>query len=196
MKRMPNLLSTLVQREKDGSIPFPTRKYQIIYADPPWLYKDKLGKKGADHHYKTTDNEILMQLPVQSLADENCTLFMWVTMPLLDTCFELMAAWGFRYKTNAFTWVKCYKGTSNWYVGMGSWTRANAELCLLGTRGKPKRVNNSVVSVVSSPVMGHSSKPPVIRDRIVILMGDLPRIELFARQKTHGWDAWGDEVYT
>lgn len=102
--------------------------------------------------------------------------------------------WGFTYKTCAFTWVKQNRKSDGLFWGLGFWTRANAELCLLATRGRPKRVNKGVHSVVLSHVREHSRKPDEVRDRIVELMGDIPRIELFARQQVDGWDCWGDEV--
>ena len=176
--------------------PFPDKKYNIIYADPPWSYKDKAnaGKRGAGHKYETQDNNWLENLPVRGLAADDCVLFLWVTMPKLSECWELIAKWGFTYKTVAFTWVKRNKKVSSWFWGMGNWTRANAELCLIATKGKPKRINAAVHSVVDTSIEGHSKKPGVVRDRIVKLLGDVPRIELFARQETPGWDVWGDEV--
>lgn len=119
---------------------------------------------------------------------------MWVTMPKLNECFEVIKAWGFEYKTVAFTWVKLNRKSGTPFMGMGRWTRANAEVCLLATRGKPKRISASVHSVVMSALERHSKKPDEVRDRIVRLMGDLPRIELFARQRAEGWDAWGNEI--
>jgi len=138
--------------------------------------------------------EWIDNLPVSNIADDNCVLFLWVTMPKLNECWELIEKWGFNYKTVAFTWVKRNKKSLTWFWGMGSWTRANAELCLLSTKGKPKRISASVHSVIDSPIEEHSKKPQEARNRIVKLMGDLPRIELFARQKVDGWDCWGNEV--
>lgn len=119
---------------------------------------------------------------------------MWVTMPQLPKVFEVIEAWGFEYKTCAFTWVKKNKIKDSWFMGMGNWTRSNSELCLLATKGKPKRIDASILSVVDTPIEKHSKKPDVIKDYIVKLCGNLPRIELFARQKTEGWDVWGNEV--
>jgi N6-adenosine-specific RNA methylase IME4 len=133
-------------------------------------------------------------LDIGSIAADNCVLFMWVTMPKLNECFPLLQKWGFEYKTVAFTWVKLNKKSPGYFMGMGRWTRANAEVCLLATRGSPKRISAGVHSVVATPLEGHSKKPNEVRTRIVQLMGDLPRIELFARNKTDGWDCWGDEV--
>ena len=115
-------------------------------------------------------------------------------MPQLPNVFEVINSWGFVYKTCGFTWVKKNKIKDSWFMGMGNWTRSNSELCLLAVKGKPKRIDASVLSVVDTPIEQHSKKPDVVKSHIVKLCGDLPRIELFARQKTNGWDAWGNEV--
>ena len=177
-------------------IPFPNKKYNIIYADPPWSYKDKAlaGNRGAGCKYSTQSAEWLNKLPVKNLSKDNCILFMWVTMPKLNECFALIESWGFEYKTCAFTWVKKNKLKNTWFMGMGRWTRANAELCLIATKGKPKRINAGLISVIDTPIERHSKKPDCVRGKIVELCGDLPRIELFAREKTEGWDVWGNEV--
>lgn len=178
--------------------PFPAKKYQIIYADPPWSYRDKAlaGDRGAACKYDTQETYILEELPVKDIADKDCALFLWVTMPKLDECMSLISAWGFNYKTCAFTWVKRNKESRDWFIGMGRWTRANAELCLIATKGSPKRINAGIRSVVDVPVEEHSKKPYVVKKLIVELMGNLPRIELFSRQHTDGWDSWGDEAGT
>ena len=175
---------------------FPNKKYKIIYADPPWSYKDKAlaGNRGAGCKYQTQSQEWLKQLPISKITDNDCILFLWVTMPKLNECFELIKAWGFEYKTVAFTWVKRNKKSNTWFMGMGCWTRANSEICLLATKGKPKRINASVHSVIDTPIEIHSKKPDITKERIVKLVGELPRIELFARQKTDGWDSWGNEI--
>lgn len=180
----------------DVIIPFPDKQYQIIYADPPWSYRDKAltGNRGAGCKYPTQESEWLQKLPVQDIAQENCVLFLWVTMPKLNECFDLIKAWGFEYKTCAFTWVKRNKKATSWFWGMGRWTRANAEICLLATKGNPKRICAGVHSVIDTPIEEHSKKPQEVRKRIVELMVDLPRIELFARTSTDGWDVWGNEV--
>ena len=172
------------------------KKYQIIYADPPWLYRDKssAGNRGASFKYDVQDHKWICGLPVENISDDNCVLFLWITMPQLPNVFEVIKEWGFVYKTCAFTWVKRNKLQPSWFMGMGNWTRANSELCLLATKGKPKRVSAAVHSVVDTPIEKHSKKPDVVKDRIVQFCGDLHRIELFARQKTEGWDVWGNEL--
>lgn len=171
------------------------KKYKIIYADPPWSYNDKaLARGGAERHYTTTDTKDLCGIDVSSIADDDCILFMWATFPKIADALELISAWGFTYKTNAFTWIKTNKVSSTLFWGMGSWTRANAEICLLATRGKPKRLDAGVHQVIMHPIMQHSRKPDEARQRIVRMMGDIPRIELFAREAPEGWDVWGDQA--
>lgn len=110
----------------------------------------------------------------------------------------MMESWGFQYKTAAFVWVKKYAKSGKNFFGMGAYTRSNAEVCLIGITPKLKAKewvrSHSVRQIVESPVEEHSKKPDVVRDLIVELFGDLPRIELFARQRADGWDAWGNEV--
>lgn len=212
-------------------------KYQIIYADPPWEYKDKAkaGKRGSEFKYPCMNIEDIKSLPVSNICADNAALFLWCTAPQLPVGFEVMKAWGFQYKTIAFTWVKLNKkpvasvdiikdsfkyntlrgfkaphlpenirvlegdtehGIDIYsdFMGMGSYSRQNSEFCLLGIKGKMKRQSASVRQVVMSSREEHSKKPNEVRDRIVQLFGDLPRIELFARQHAPGWDVWGDEV--
>lgn len=176
-------------------IPFPDKKYSIIYADPPWSYIDKEIPGGAFTRYDTQSNDWVRDLPVREIADDNCVLFIWVTAPKLnENIWDIIKSWGFEYKTVAFTWVKTNKVSKSFFWGLGRWTRANAEFCLIATKGNPKRVSMGVHSVVCSPVSRHSEKPDEVRQRIVQLMGDIPRIELFARQKIEGWDVWGNEA--
>ena len=173
---------------------FPDKKYQIIYADPPWEYDDKAlsGNRGAGCKYDLMNESQLQSLPVGNIADENCLLFMWSTFPKLQDGLTLMESWGFTYKTVAFTWLKTNQNGSD-FMGMGRWTRANQEIVLFGTKGKPKRINAGISQVVKSVIKSHSQKPNTVRDKIIELVGDLPRIELFARTKVHGWDVWGND---
>ena len=136
----------------------------------------------------------LCALPVPELAAKDCALFLWATFPQLPEALRLIRAWDFRYKTVAFVWLKRNRKNPSWFYGMGYWTRSNAEICLLATKGKPKRQSAGVHQFIISPIEQHSKKPDEARDKILALMGDLPRVELFARQKTPGWDAWGNEI--
>ena len=172
------------------------KKYSIIYADPPWSYKDKAkaGNRGASCKYPTQSLGWLKSLPIKEIAADNCVLFLWVTMPQLPNAFELLKAWEFDYVTNGFTWVKKNKKADTLFTGLGHWTRSNSELCLIARRGKPKRISAKVHSVIMTPIEGHSKKPDIVRDKIVELMGDLPRVELFARNTSSGWDCLGDGI--
>lgn len=173
------------------------KKYGIIYADPPWhyrVYSKKGAGRSAESHYPTMTIEEIQALPVSELADKDCALFMWITFPLLKESLSVLSAWGFKFKTIAFVWIKQNRKSDSLFWGMGYWTRANAEFCVLATKGEPKRMAKNVHQVIVSHIEEHSKKPDEARRRIVRLMGDLPRIELFARQKSAGWDVWGNEV--
>lgn len=173
------------------------KKYRVIYADPPWqyrVYSQKGAGRSAESHYPTMSISDIRSLPVAELADKDCALFLWVTMPCLMEGLSVLDAWGFTYKTIAFVWVKQNKKADSLFWGMGYWTRSNVEFCVLATKGSPKRMSAAVHQVIMAHIEEHSKKPQEARDRIVQLMGDVPRIELFARQKTEGWDVWGNEV--
>lgn len=174
------------------------KKYNIIYADPPWSYRtwSEKGKekKSPENHYPCMKKEDIQNLPIPQMCADDCILFLWVTFPCLEEGLELIKKWGFEYKTCGFTWVKRNKKSDSYFWGLGYWTRANAEICLIATKGKPKRVSKSVHQICDARIMEHSKKPSEVRDRIVQLCGDLPRIELFARQHADGWDCWGNEV--
>jgi N6-adenosine-specific RNA methylase IME4 len=173
------------------------KKYQIVYADPPWLYKVWAGKgKTAANHYNLMSIKDICNLPIADITDKDCVLFLWITPPCLESAFDVIKAWGFKYKTVGFTWVKLNKKGKGLFWGLGYWTRANAEMCLIATKGNPHRIAKNVHQIIESVVGEHSKKPFEARNRIVQLMGDLPRIELFAREKYQGWDVWGNEVDT
>lgn len=169
-------------------------KYQIIYADPPWRYDRKGVQGAAEKIYPTMTQEEICKLPVADIADENAVLFLWATFPKLREALQTISAWGFEYKSVAFVWLKLNKSGKGWFYGLGFWTRGNAEICLLATKGRPKRKSNRVHQFIISPLRGHSQKPDEARDKIIELVGNLPRVELFAREKADGWDAWGNEV--
>lgn len=174
-------------------------KFNIIYADPPWAYKDKRDKHkrlcgGALSHYDTLSLSELKELPINQISEDNCMLFLWATFPNLREAIELMESWGFKYKTQAFTWIKTNKKNGQPFFGIGYYTKSNAEVCLLGVKGKPIKVSNSVSSVIISPREGHSKKPDIVRNKIVQLCGDIPRIELFSRNSYEGWTTVGNEI--
>lgn len=181
------------------------KKYKIIYADPPWRFKnwsmkklavrgEKWARKNGRSPYDVMDNEDIYKLPIQNIADKNCILFLWATYPKLQEALETIKSWGFEYKTVAFTWVKQNKVSDGFHFGLGYWTRGNPEICLLATKGKIKRVSKFVANLQISHLRGHSQKPDIIREKIIELVGNLSRVELFARQKTEGWDVFGNEV--
>lgn len=174
------------------------KKYNIIYADPPWEYRvwsKKGAGRSAESHYKTMNKEEIQKLPIKNILADNCVLFLWVTAPCLEEGLELIKEWGFTYKTFGFTWIKENKKSNSLFWGMGYYTRANAEICILATKGKTlPRISRKVHQVIISKIEEHSKKPNEARKRIVELFGDLPRIELFARQEVEGWDCWGNEV--
>lgn len=182
------------------------RKYDIIYADPPWAYKvwsEKTAGRTASRHYNTQSLGYLACLDIASLSNPDCVLLMWATFPCLAEAFALGRAWGFRYKTVAFVWVKRNRHNHDLFLGMGYYTRANAEVVLLFTKGRPlKRVNKDVPQVLICPKGKHSQKPPEIRRRIERLFGDRRRLELFARSRDgffpdteyEGWDVFGNEA--
>lgn len=169
------------------------RKYNIIYADPPWQYWES-GNKNQALHYTTMSIDDICNLPIKDIADADCVLFLWVTYPILQEAFKVIEAWGFKYSTAAFVWVKKNKQKDTPFVGCGAWTRANSELCLLATKGNIMRLDASVSQVVETPIEEHSKKPDIVRDLITKLVGELPRVELFCRHPADGWDVWGNEA--
>ena len=133
------------------------KKYQIIYADPPWQYKvwsRKSNSRSAESHYRTMNIEDIINLKgfINEISDENCILFIWVTYPCLKEGLKVIEQWGFQYKTCGFTWVKKNKKSNSWFWGMGYWTRANSELCLIATKGKIKRISKKVHQIIDTPI--------------------------------------------
>jgi len=182
------------------------KKYQIIYADPPWKYSFPGTRKNKADDYKTMNNAEIKNFDLGSIADEDSILFIWGIWTALSDTLEVIKSWGFEYKTVGFVWVKTNKNLDvNQYkflpddrfddfFGMGYYTRSNSEYCLIATKGNIKPIRNDIRQIVYHPIRSHSQKPNEVRERIVKLMGNLPRIELFAREKHPGWDAWGNEV--
>ena len=179
------------------------KKYNIIYADPAWCsdYHSgglKNGRGLARQHYSVMTTDEIKNLPVKDIKTDDSILFMWATFPCIKSAIEVIEAWGFRYVTVGFTWIKKNKKSDSLFWGMGQYTRANAEVCLIGISKNFKATKqiktHKIHSVISTPVEEHSKKPDCVREKIVELCGDLPRIELFARQYANGWDCWGNEV--
>ena len=179
------------------------KKYKIIYADPPWNYGSKSAinnsngndiKPLSDHYVTMRLNE-MKHLPIKSMIDDDAACFMWVTDSHLDEAIELFKAWGFKYKTIAFNWIKT-TSKGNYCKNIAPWTMKSSEVCLMGTKGamtKYKKVNN-IESLVIAERTKHSKKPEEVRRRIELLFGDLPRLEMFARIATDGWDVFGNEA--
>lgn len=169
------------------------KKYNIIYADPPRTFKTYSQKwkekKSAECHYDCMTIEDIYNLPVWDIASDDSVLFLRVTFPLLQEWLETIRRRWFTYKTCWFNRVKKNKKADSFFRWLWYWTRSNSELCLIATKWKPKRISKSVHQVVYEPIREHSRKPDIVRDKIVYLCGDLPRIELFARTHTDWWDA-------
>lgn len=194
----------------------PKHHFAAIYADPPWRFevwngetavKCRSGKPGmhgtyvsASVHYQTMPPDEIAALPVSDLAAEDCCLFLWISWPLLEEAMGLIGPWGFKYKTCAFSWMKgratqleMFRDDADASMGMGYWTRANSEVCLLATRGKPKRINADVRQGIIEPRREHSRKPDCVYGRIERLVAG-PYLELFARTIRPGWSSWGNQV--
>ena len=173
------------------------KKYGAILLDPPWSFKTYSGKKTTPHrcmidHYSVMDRQALADLPILAYAEKDCAIFMWVVDSHLDEAIGLFDRWGFRFKTIAFVWSK--RSVNNKpMIGMGYWTRKQTEICLLATRGKPKRKSKGVRQLIEAQRREHSRKPDEIYGRIEALV-DGPYLEMFARQPWPGWDRWGNET--
>ena len=172
------------------------KKYNIIYADPPWQYRSKecLAKKSIlngelNVHYPTMTLDEIKQLPIPKIAEKDSLLFLWVVSPMLDDCMEVLKSWGYRYATIGFVWDKQKPNP-------GSYTMSQCEVCLIGKKGKiptPRGIRNAR-QFLSEKKEKHSSKPDEIRNRIMAMFPDNSKIELFAREAAEGWDCWGNEA--
>lgn len=180
----------------------PRNHFAAIYADPPWHYEvwAEGSSRTASSKYNVMPTEEIGALPIAQLAADNCALFMWITWPKAQDAFRLFELWGFTYKTCAFSWIKAdarqvemFRDDSDPFVGMGYWTRANSEVCLLGTRGKPQRLNADVRQAIIEPRREHSRKPDCVYSRIERLVAG-PYLELFARTTRENWTSWGNQV--
>lgn len=187
--------------------------YGVVYADPPWHWKSwadvadtpakatTANARDTRKHYELMEDSDLRALPVADLAAENSVLFLWIIWPHMPLALDVITSWGFTYKTCAFAWVKADNTQPSFFVEelsadllLGFWTRANSEVCLLATRGKPKRLNADVRQAIIAPRRQHSRKPDGIHERIERLVAG-PYVELFARQSIRpGWDFWGNQT--
>jgi N6-adenosine-specific RNA methylase IME4 len=188
-------------------------RYRVIYADPPWrfaTYSDKGKGRSAEAHYDCLTIDQIKAIPVRQWAADDAVLLLWATDPLLPRALEVIEAWGFTYKTVGFYWVKLNKSVAarlapdllssngpllterDFFTGLGFWTRANPEPCLLATRGHPKRQAGDVPKLLLAPRREHSRKPEESYGRIERLLPG-PYLELFARQSRPGWDNFGNQ---
>lgn len=187
--------------ENMKQLKFPNKLYKVIYADPPWKYSSRKYQDNGriflklEKQYNTMKIQDIMKLPVNQISDEDCACFLWVTDSHLNEGMQVLSAWGFRYVTIAFVWVK-KTSQGNTCVNYAPWTLKSTEICILGIKGSMTKykVNNKVRALVESPRTIHSKKPNEVRNRIADLFGDVPKIELFAREKVNGWDCWGNQA--
>lgn len=182
---------------KDTKSEFRMKKYKLIYADPAWQYNDKNTggsyKSGAAQKYTVTSIHEMKRLPIHNLADDDCLLAMWHVAPMPQEALDLVKVWGFKLKTmKGFTWHKLTKNGLS-HFGMGHYTRANTEDCLIATKGSPQIESHSIRQFIEAKIGKHSEKPPEIRDKLIKLCGDVNRIELFSRHSIKNWDSWGDQ---
>lgn len=191
-------------------IPFPDKKYSLIYADPPWKYSNELGAQkkygAATSAYSTLKLKDICKLPVANIADSNCTLAMWTTAPKQREAYAVLDAWGFKYVTFLYVWVKLTPNSrtpinyeeilyADLHKGRGQYTKPNVEVCMLARKGYALEIHEvTIPQVIVYPVGAHSAKPLMARKGLEYLFGNIPRIELFARGSVEGWDTWGDET--
>jgi len=167
------------------------KKYGVIYADPPWAYENRASQGAAHKHYPTMGLGELTSIPIDRIAADDCILFLWVTWPQLPMARHL-APPKFAYKTCGFVWVKTDKAGKP-IMGLGNYTRSNTEICLIFAKGRPQILDHGINQLIYAQRRAHSQKPDEVRDLISRLCGDVPKIELFARERVPGWDCWGDD---
>lgn len=175
--------------------------YGAILADPPWpfaTWSHKGQGRSGEAHYRTMSHADMEAMPVAELTAADCVLFMWIVQTQIPHALRLVEAWGFQLKSVAFAWMKgdglpLFPEDITTQIGMGKWTRAEFEQCLLATRGSPKRLDAGVRQCIIEKRREHSRKPDGIHTRIERLVAG-PYCELFARQKRPGWDVWGNET--
>jgi N6-adenosine-specific RNA methylase IME4 len=172
--------------------------YATILADPPWTWSARSpkgeGRSARKHYGLLTLDEIKgMRGKIEAEAASDSALLLWATSPMMPQALEVMQAWGYIFKSVAFVWVKVNKGMCKPFMGLGYWTRQNAEFVLLGTRGQPHRISKAVSQIIIAERREHSRKPDEIYTRIEALLPG-PYLEMFARQRWPGWYSWGDEV--
>lgn len=175
------------------------KKYDVILADPPWKFKvwnkDTGQGRTAESYYPTMSIEELCRLPIKDLASKDSALFLWAVWPsLFEYVPPLLKSWGFEYKTLAWVWIKSKPSGFGFFTGMGYYTRANSEPCLLAIRGKMPVNDHSILSIIYSSVRNHSQKPQDQYRKIEALYPNMNYLELFSRKRKIGWDSWGNEI--
>lgn len=177
------------------------QKYDVILADPPWKFEywvpgqgKKNGSRAAEAHYPVMTTPEICDLPIANMVSENSVLFMWGVWPRLRDIFDVYEAWGYEYKTIGFVWVKAKKSGFGFFTGMGYYSRSNTEPCFIGVRGSMPVSIHDVLQIIHTPVREHSRKPDEQYGKIERLYPNMRYLELFARKKRPGWDAWGNEV--
>lgn len=181
----------------------PGKRYKAIHMDPPWRFKNFSEKgegRNATSHYDCLSPEVMKALPVADFAEKDCALFLWTTDPFLPVALDMIRAWGFSYKTVGFYWAKTNRTADlsrltekDFFCGLGYWTRANVEQCLLATRGSPRRLAKDVRRLIISPRREHSRKPDEVYTRIERLT-EGPYLDIFARESRVNWDCWGNQA--
>lgn len=175
------------------------KKYDVILADPPWHFREWVPSHGdnsrsAESYYPTMADEDIASLPINTLAADNCVLFLWAVWPKLAETWNVIERWGFTYKTIAWVWVKAKRSGFGHFTGMGYYTRANTEPCFLAVKGKMPVASHDVLALIYSPIREHSRKPDEQYGKIARLYPDMNYVELFARHKREGWHSWGNEI--
>jgi len=168
---------------------FPDKKYNCILADPPWSYNDRSGRNhehGASEKYNTMSLDDICNMDINSISEDDCCLFMWATSPLLPEAVKVMESWGFTYKASFF-WEK------TGLLGMGQWFRNQVEICMVGVKGNVKAFSYQKPNIIKAKAKGHSKKPKEFYS-IIENIGFESKIELFARERRQGWDAWGNQL--
>ena len=197
---------------RSEAITLPAGPFTCISADPPWHHATRSAKgitsRHPAAHYDTMSLADIKRMPVKAAAAKDCHLFLWTTGPHLQQAFTILPAWGFRYSSLAFVWVKRHKTAGDHQdplarplfmdardlnFGTGYTTRQNAELVLLGRRGNPPRLAKDVFQIIVAPRREHSRKPEEFYSRVERYAPG-PRLELFARQSREGWTTWGNEA--
>jgi N6-adenosine-specific RNA methylase IME4 len=194
--------------------PLPTIEggWPLVMADPAWNYRSWVANanpendRSAERHYRTMSLDEIMAMPVKDVVAKDAHLMLWITMPFLMKAPAVMAAWGFKYSSSAFVWMKLRRRAGVQYelitigelhkylhIGMGHTTRKNVELCLLGRRGNAKRLSKSVLEPIITPVREHSRKPDEAYERAMQYAAG-PYLELFSREQRDGWTTWGNET--